>query len=133
MECDSYGFEHGSFFVREIVGQPMDDAGGYIDKLGEGAGAPVVAAGDAENFAAIAEIDVATSAVRTFSAINGGVEGDAVALSKSGNIFADICDDPSGFMTHDQRWDATSGGTIVAVHVTAANSAGGDAHQNLSA
>ena len=63
VEGDGGGFEHGGFGEGRVVGKAMDDARGDDDVFGEGAGAAVVAAGDAEDLAIVAEIDVAAEAV----------------------------------------------------------------------
>ena len=76
---DGGGFEHRGFGEGEIVGKAMHDARGDDDEFGEGTGAAVVAAGNAENLAVVAEIDVAPAAVGAFAAEDGGVEGDALA------------------------------------------------------
>ena len=50
--------------------------------LGECTGATVVAAGDAEDLAVVAEIDVRRGGSGACAAEDGGVEGDAVAVRR---------------------------------------------------
>ena len=123
---DGGGFEHGGFGEGKIVGKAMDDARGDDDVFGEGAGAAIVAAGDAENLAIVAEIDVAAAAVGAFAAEDGGVEGDALADFEGGDAGAEGGDAAGGFVAHDEGRDAAAGGAVEAVDVAAADAAGGD-------
>src|SRR5580704_15208640 len=76
VQGDRGGFEHGGFGEGEIVGKAMDDARGHGDVFGEGAGAAIVAAGDAEDLAIVAEIDVTTAAIGAFAAEDCRIESD---------------------------------------------------------
>ena len=105
---DGGGFEHGGFGERKIVGKAMDDARGDDDVFSEGAGATIVAAGDAENLAIVAEIDVTAAAVGAFAAENGGVEGDALADFEGGDAGAEGGNAAGGFVAHDEGRDATA-------------------------
>ena len=79
VKSDGGSFEHCGFREWKIVRQAMDDARGDDDVFGECAGAAIVAAGDAEDLAIVAEIDVTAFAVSAGAAEDGGVEGDAFA------------------------------------------------------
>ena len=128
---DGGGFEHGGFSERKIVGKAMDDARGDDDVFGEGAGAAVVAAGDAEDLAVVAEIDVTAFAVGAGAAEDGGVEGDAVADFECGDGGAECGDDAGGFVAHDEWGDAAAGAAVEAVDVAAADAAGGDLDEDF--
>ena len=131
MDGDGDRFEHGSFGERERIRKPIDDASWHGDVFGEGAGAAIVGAGDAENLAVIAKIDVAATAVRAFAAVDGGVESDAIAFGKILYGFADRADVASGFVSHDDRRNAAAGGAIVTVHVATTDAAGGYANEDF--
>ena len=73
------GFEHGGLGKRDVVRQPVDDALRNGDELGKGAMAAVVAAGNADHLAVVAEVDFAAPAEGALPAVDGGVERDAVA------------------------------------------------------
>src|ERR1700676_1109765 len=109
----------------------MHDARGDDDKLGERAGAAVIATGDAQDLAVVAKIHVAAETVRTSAAVDGGVEGDAVALGESRDVAAGGGNATGSFVAHHNRRDATAGGTIVAMHVAAADAAGRYLNQAL--
>jgi len=131
VDGDSDGFEHGGFGERKIVGKAIKDSRGDGDEFGESSGAAVVTAGDSEDLATVAKIYVAAAAVGTFAAINGGVEGDAVARREIFYGGADRGDDAGSFVAHDDGRDAAPGGAVVSVNVTAAYAAGGDADDDL--
>ena len=131
VDGDGDGFEHGSFGERKIVGQAIEDSRGDGDEFGEGSGAAIIAAGNAEDLATVAKIYVAATAVGTFAAVDGGIEGDSVAGRESFYGAADGGDDASGFVAHDDGRDAAAGRAVVAVHVAAADAASGDADENL--
>ena len=131
VESDCGGFEHGGFSERKIVGKAMDDARGNDNVFGEGAGTAVVAAGDAEDLAVVAQIDVAAFAVGAGAAEDGGIEGDALADSESGDGGAEGGDDAGGFVAHDERRNAAAGAAVEAVDVAAADAAGGDLDEDF--
>jgi len=131
VDGDGDGFEHGGFGERKTVGQAVEDSRGDGYEFGEGPGAAIVAAGNAEDLAAVAEIYVAAAAVGTFAAVNGGIEGDAIAGHEVFYGVTDRSDDTGGFVTHDDRRDAAAGGAVVTVNVAAANAAGGDADEDF--
>ena len=86
MQGDGDGLEHGGLRRRRscrAAGRAMRSGTARI--LGEGAGAAVLAAGDADDLAVVAEVDFAAQAVGALAAVDGGVEGDAVARAGSGH------------------------------------------------
>jgi hypothetical protein len=131
VESDGYGFEHGGVGEREGVGQVVGDAGGDGEVLGEGAGAAELGAGDSDDLAVVAEVDLACAAEGAGSAEDGGVEGDTVAGGEGGDGGADGGDGSGGFVAHDDGWDAPAGGAVEAVNVGAADAAGGDLDKEL--
>ena len=129
VDRDGDGFEHGGFGEGKIVRQAIEDSRGDGDELGESSGAAIVAAGNAEDLSTVAKIYVATVAVGTFAAVDGGIEGDAIAGRESFYGRADGGDDTGGFLTHDDGRDAAAGGAVVTVNVAAADAASGDADE----
>ena len=131
VKSDGGGFEHRGFGERKIVWQAMHDAGRDDYVFGECAGAAVVAAGDAEDLAIVAEIDVAAAAVGAFAAEDGGVEGDALADFEGGDAGAESGDEAGGFVAHHEWGNTTAGGPVEAVDVAAADAAGGDLDEDF--
>lgn len=121
------GFEHGGFGERKIFRKAMQDARGHGDEFGEGSGAAVVAAGDAQDLATVAEVHVTAETARASAAVDRGIEGDAIARSETAYGGTDGGDNAGSFVAHDQRGDTAAGAAVVAVNVAAANAAGGDA------
>ena len=68
MQGDGDRFEKRSLLEGQIGRKAMNDPGGNRDKFRKGPGAAVVAAGDAENFAAIAKINVSAETIGAFTA-----------------------------------------------------------------
>jgi uncharacterized oxidoreductase len=128
---DGDSFEHGGLGEGKLIGEVMHDASGDDDVFGEGPGAAIIAAGDAEDLAIVAEVDISTKAVWTRAAVDRGVEGDAVAFRETCDIFADGGDSAGRFVTHHNRGDAAAGRTVVAVDIAAADAAGGDLNQDF--
>jgi hypothetical protein len=128
-DCD--GFEHGGFGERQGVWQTMDDARRNGDEFRERAGAAVVGAGDAQDLAIVAEIDLAAAAMLALAAEDGGVEGNAVAFGETLYGTTDGRDFARGFVAHDDWGDAATGGAVVTVDIAAADAAGGDADENF--
>ena len=71
------------------------------------------------------------AAEEAFAAIDGGIEGDAVADLQILHFGAEFGDFARGFMTHDERRIAAAGGAVKAMHIAAADAAGADANQNF--
>ena len=130
----SYGdrLEHGGLGEGHRIGQPVDNLlrHGYI--FGEGSVTPVFTAGNANDLAAIAKVHLSAEAERARAAEDRGVKGDAIAGMKSDYAVTDSGDDSRCFVTHHDRWNAAAGGTIVAVHVAAANAACGHLNEEFA-
>ena len=60
----------------------MNNACGDGDEFREGTCATVIAAGNAEHLAIIAEVHISARAVEACAAINCGVESDTIAFGK---------------------------------------------------
>ena len=65
------------------------------------------------------------------AAVDGGVEGDAVAGLEVMHAGTDGGDDACCLVTHDDRRNAAAARTVIAVHVGATDAARGDADQDL--
>jgi hypothetical protein len=109
----------------------MENTGGDGDEFGEGAVAAIIAAGDAEDLAVIAKVDVAALTVDALAAEDRGIEGHAIAWDEALYGGADAGDDARGLVAHDQRRDAAARGAIVTVDVGTADSAGADLNQDV--
>src|SRR6202049_3680359 len=109
------GFQQCGFGERKTFRQAMNDACRHHDKLGKRSRATVVATGDAQNLAAIAEINVSVMAGRALATIDRRVKGDAITLGPAAYVLADGCDCSRGFVSHHDRGDATSRRAVVAV------------------
>src|SRR2546421_6299201 len=131
MDRDGDGFEHRGFGEGKIVRQTIKDSRGDGDEFGESSGAAIIAAGNAEDLATVAKIYVAATAVGTFAAVNGGIEGDAVSGREVFYGAADSGDDSGGFVAHDDGRDAAAGGAVVTVDIAAADAASGDADEDF--
>jgi hypothetical protein len=63
---------------------------------------------------------------------NRGIERDPIANTSYVDGITDFDHRAGCFMTHHDGWDAAPAGAIVAVHVAAADSAGGHAHEHVA-
>ena len=79
----------------------MDDAGRDGDEFGEGTMTAVVAAGDPEDLAVVAEVHVATFAVDALSAEDRGVKGHPLAGREVLHLGANAGDNSRRFVAHD--------------------------------
>ncbi len=123
-------FDHCGVLEGKGIGKAVEDALGEGDELGEGAVLAVFAAGDAQNAAVIAEIDLAFAAEIADAAIKGRVESDASARLPLLDGAAHFGDNAGGFVAHDNGGLAASSAAIHAMNVTAANAAGLDGDQD---
>ncbi len=131
VERDGNRLEHGCFGEGKLVWKSMNDAGGNGDILGKRAGATVVAAGNAEDLAMVAEVYMAAKAVFAGATVDSGVEGDAVTFGESGNVLAYGGDASGGFVAHYDGRNAPAGGAVVAVNIAAADATGGYLDQDF--
>ena len=92
----------------ELVGQPIDDALGNDDILGESSVAAVVTTGNTDHLPVIAEVDVARAAVFTLAAVDRRVEGHAVSGVELADPIADHGDRARRLVPHHQRRNAPS-------------------------
>jgi len=100
------------------------------DVLGKGALLAVIAAGDAEHAAILAQVDAATAAIVARATIYRGIKGDTRTRLPLLDGGADPGDDAGGFMPHDNRRLPPSGAAVHAVNVAAADAAGLDGDQD---
>jgi hypothetical protein len=108
MNGDRDGFDHRCVFERKGIGDFVSDVLGYGDELSESALATKLLARDTKDLAILAQVDGSFSAVVAFSAGNRRVKGDAITDLEALNIASKGLDDPSGFVAHDKRGDATT-------------------------
>src|SRR5438876_1896180 len=132
MDCDSYCFKQGSFCERKMFRKPINDPRWHHHKFCESPRATIIPARDAENLSPITEIHVSTNAVTAFPAIDRRVKCDAIAFHYALYIRTNSSDGPRRLVAHDNRRHATSGRSVVTVNVTTADSARGNADQNLA-
>ena len=66
----------------------------------------------------------AAGAIRALATIDSRIEGHAITLGKAAPAGADPGDCSRGFMPHHEGRNAASGGSVIAVDVTAADAAG---------
>lgn len=107
----------------------MNDSRGHYDEFCKRAITAVVTAGYPENLAAVAKINFATLAVRTFATVDGGIKGDPIAFFKALHICPGFSNYSGSFMTHHQRWNPPPGRPVITVDVASTYSAGCDPHQ----
>ena len=131
VQGDGDGLGEGCLFVGDGVGDGTEDVLRDFDELGKGAVAAVIGAGDAQDVAVGTEIDLAAEAGLAFSAIDGGVEGDAVADFPSGHAVAYVDDLAGGFVSHNDGGNASTGAAVHAVDVRATDAARFDGDEHL--
>ena len=131
VDADGDGFDEGGLLVGEGVRQLVHDAAGHGDEFGEGAVAAVFFGGDADHLAVVAEVDVAAHAEEAFAAVDGGIEGDAVADGEVMDVGAEAGDFSGGFVAHDEGRMAAAGRAVVAVDIAATDSTGADADEDV--
>src|ERR1700736_2022749 len=131
MDRDGNSLQHGGLGERKVFRKLIDDARGNGDKLGKGSGTSVVAARDTQHLAIVAEVHVAAQAMSAGATINGGIESDSVAFLNTIHVLTDSCNNSGRFVSHNNGRNAASGGPVVAVNITSADSAGCDANKNL--
>jgi hypothetical protein len=102
----------------------VGDARGNGDEFGEGAGAPVFPAGDADDLAPVAEVDLAPETEAARATVDGGIEGDAIAGREVPDSRARLNDDSCRLVPHDDGRNAAAGRAIESVHIAAADAAG---------
>src|SRR3974390_538275 len=85
---------------RQIVWQRVGNSRRQGDEFGKSSGPSIDAAGASQPLAVIAQVHLATAAKRTFAAIDGGVEGDAVSFLKVLYAGSNPGHSPRCFITH---------------------------------
>src|SRR5580693_4355270 len=131
MQCYRHGFEHRSIRERQILRKTVNNMPRHGDELGKGTSTAVVCAGNAQHLALVAKIDFALQAKRAHAAEDGGIENYAVALGQIRNPGAQGGDRSRCLVPHNKGRYAAARGSIVPMHVTAANSAGRNTHEDL--
>jgi hypothetical protein len=90
-----------------------------------------IGGGNSYDFATIAQIHLASAAVETLSAKDGGVERNVFAGLKTSHRAANSLDDSSGFMPHNDRWKTPSRASVVSMHVASADATRQNANENV--
>jgi hypothetical protein len=123
MQRDGHRFEQSSFVKDQVIWQAMYDVSRDRYKLGESPGTAVVSARDAQNLAAIAEVDLSPTAVCACPTIDSRVEGDAITFRQPVHALSDLDYIARSLMSHDDGRNTSSGGSVVTMHIAAADSA----------
>ena len=131
MQRNGNRFEQRSLSIREVVRQAMNDARGHSNEFSEGSCTTIIAAGNTQHLTAIAKVDVAAETVRALAAIYGRVDRDALAHCQTDHTLTHCFDSSSRFVAHYDRRNAPARRSVIAVHVTSADSARCNAHQDF--
>ncbi len=131
MQRNRDSFQHGRVLKREGIRKVIDDALGHHDILSKRACAAKVSAGDTDHLPVIAQIDLSLETELTLAAVDGGIEGYAIARLELAHTRARCGYHACRFMAHDDGRNPPAGSAVVAVYVAAADSAGRDTHQDL--
>src|SRR5690242_13943539 len=116
MQCNRHRFQQGGLGERKIVRQLICDSRGEYNVFGKGAGAAVVTARDAQNLPVVAQVGFTASAEGTLTAVNRGIEGDAIAFSEALDASTNTRDDTCRFVSHDNGRNPSARGSVVTVH-----------------
>jgi hypothetical protein len=132
VHCNGCRFEHGSLRKRKAVGQAVHNArrDGHI--FCKRTSAAILRARDTEHLPIVAEIDFTATAGRARAAVHGRIERDSITCGKIRNAVSERGDGSGAFVAHNNGRNATAGGAVVAVNITAANAAGGYADENFA-
>src|SRR5579871_236864 len=131
VDGDGDRLDHRRPLVGEALRQAAETSGRHGDVLGECALTAVVAAGDAEHLAVVAQVDLPRTAVAARPAEDSRVEGDPIARVPAFGGGADFDDVAGRLMAHDDGRDAAAGAAVHAVNVAPADAAGADADQHF--
>ena len=131
VNCDGDGLDHGGLWIRQAIGERVQDARGYGEKFGERTVLSVFDGSDAHDAAMIAQINFAARAERTRAAGNRRIKGHAMARTPALDARTDGDDFARGLVAHDERRPPSAGRAIPTVDITAADAAGVDAQQHL--
>jgi hypothetical protein len=118
-------------FKRNLFGERVRKALGYEHILRECSLSAEIRSGDAEDLAAIAEIDLTATAVLAFTAVDGGIERDSIAHLEARCSRSGRGDDTGGFVAHDQRWNAPPRRAVESVDIAPADAASSDIDQEF--
>ena len=121
MQGHGHSFEHGSVGEGHLRRKFVDDVGGDGDVFGEGPGAAIFAAGDAGDLAVLAEINFAAETEFALTAVDSGIEGDAVAWRQGNDFGPHGSDSAGGFMSHNNGRNAAAGRAVISVDIASAD------------
>ncbi len=131
MQGDRYRLDHGGVFEGHAGGERVQNVLRDGDELGECAVLAVVGAGDAEHASVFAQVHCSAAARFALATENRGIESDPIADVRSGDFRTDFGYDAGRFVAHDDGWDASAAGAVVAVDIATADAAGGDADEDV--
>jgi hypothetical protein len=94
--------------------------------------APVLTARNPQHLTPVAQVHIAAAAVGTLSAVNGRIEGHAIAHFKSFDALANARNNSRGLVSHDDGWNAPSRGAVISMNVATTNSARRHSNQQLA-
>ena len=131
MQRDGKRLHQGRVLEGQAFREAVEDAFRHGDEFRKCAVLPVILAGDAQHSPVIAEVDLATPAVITDAAVDGGVERDPVARVPVLHRGADLVDDPGRLVPHDDGRPTSPGAAIHPMHVAAADANGFDRDEHF--
>jgi hypothetical protein len=132
MDGNGDGFEHRCVREGEILRQAIENALRYGYIFSKCAGTAIVTTGDAHYLAVVAKVDLTTPAELADTAVDSGVEGDAVAGTITGDAFTHGRNHAGSLVAHHDRRNAPPRAAVIAMDVAAAYSAGRDADKDLA-
>ncbi len=131
MYGDGDRLDHRGVPKTQRIGQPIENVPRHGDVLGESTVAAALVARDAENLAAVAEVDLSAAAEPALSAVDRRVERHPLAFGPIGDVAAEPSDRAGGLVAHDDRRLSAAAAAVHAVHVAAADAAGGHLQQHV--
>src|SRR5690606_15622168 len=131
VDGDGHRLHQGCLLEGHPFWQVVGNVAGNSYKLSQSTILPVIIAGYAQHSAVVAEIDAALPAEMAPPAVDGGIESDAVARSKTLHTLPHRGHHPGGFMAHDDGRLAPACAAIQAMYVASADGAGLDLNQKV--
>ncbi len=131
MNGDGDRLDHRGMSKAERIGEVIEDVPRHGDVLGESTLAAAFLARYAEYLATVAEIDLPPAAKPAFSAVDRRVERHALAFRPLVDVVAEPGNHARGLVAHDDRRPSAAGTAVHAMHVAAADAAGGHFEQHV--
>ena len=131
MDADGDGFDERGVFVGEAVGQTYMMRRGTETNSAKAPWRRYSPGATPTTWRLSQRLTSPRDAEVAFAAVDGGIEGDAVAGFQVAYVGAEFGDFAGGLVAHDERGIAAAGGAVEAVDVAAADAAGADADQDV--